>query len=48
MCSLQKKSEDSQSHNHLRQRLAVAMQSGNVASVLGTIRLNEDKACCYL
>ena len=38
---LQVKSGDPQSRNHLRQRLAVAMQRGNAASVLGTIRSDE-------
>ena len=38
---LQVKSGDPQSRNHLRQRLAVAMQRGNAASVLGTMRSDE-------
>ena len=38
---LQAKPGDPQAHNHLRQRLAVAMQRGNAVSVLGTMSSNE-------
>ena len=39
---LHSKNGDPQPHNHLRQRIVVAMQWGNTVSVLGTMSSDED------